>query len=67
MANLSVALPLSAVKFPPAGGKQEVSGAAYVNCLVDPTNTRAIALYQGTGFIAAGMRDALIEMRINVK
>ncbi len=42
-------------------------GAAYLNLFVDPTNTRAIALYQHTGFVATGTRDALIEMRINLK
>ncbi len=45
----------------------KAAGAAYVNLLVDPTNTRAIALYRHTGFVAAGTRDALIEMRINLK
>ena len=41
-------------------------GAAYVNLFVDPTNTRAVTLYQHTGFVAAGTRDALLEMRINL-
>lgn len=42
-----------------------MKGARYVNLLVDPTNTRAIALYQHTCFVEVGERDYLIEMRIN--
>ncbi len=39
-------------------------GAVYVNLLVDPTNTRAIALYRRTGFVETGEHDHLLEMRI---
>ncbi len=42
-----------------------VKGARYVNLFVDPTNTRAIALYQRIGFVEVGESDKLIEMRIN--
>ena len=39
-------------------------GAVYVNLLVDPTNTPAIALYRRTGFVETGKHDHLLEMRI---
>lgn len=42
-------------------------GASYVNLLVDPTNTRAIVLYQRAGFVEVGEKDQLIEMRINLR
>jgi ribosomal protein S18 acetylase RimI-like enzyme len=48
-----------AVEFARADGKR------YVNLLVDPTNTRAIALYRRTGFVDVGTRDGVIEMRIS--
>jgi ribosomal protein S18 acetylase RimI-like enzyme len=41
-------------------------GAHYVNLFVDPTNRRAIALYQRIGFVEVGERDQLIEMRIDL-
>jgi ribosomal-protein-alanine N-acetyltransferase len=48
-----------AVEFARADGKR------YVNLLVDPTNSRAIALYRRTGFVDVGMRDNVIEMRVS--
>ncbi len=41
------------------------NGANHVSLLVDPTNTRAIALYQRVGFVQVGELDQVIEMRIN--
>ena len=41
-------------------------GADYVNLFVDPANTRAIALYRRMGFVEAGERDQVIEMRIDL-
>ncbi|MEO6888022.1 MAG: GNAT family N-acetyltransferase [Ktedonobacteraceae bacterium] len=42
-------------------------GANYVNLFVDPTNTRAIALYRRVGFIEVGEKDQMLEMRINLR
>jgi ribosomal protein S18 acetylase RimI-like enzyme len=42
------------------------NGANYVGLFVDPTNTRAIALYQRVGFVQIGEREQVIEMRINL-
>jgi ribosomal protein S18 acetylase RimI-like enzyme len=44
----------------------KLKGASYANLFVDPTNTRAIALYQRIGFREVGEKDQLIEMRINL-
>jgi ribosomal protein S18 acetylase RimI-like enzyme len=41
-------------------------GADYINLFVDPTNTRAIALYRRVGFVEVGERDQVIEMRIDL-
>ncbi|MBA2284233.1 MAG: GNAT family N-acetyltransferase [Ktedonobacteraceae bacterium] len=41
-------------------------GADYVNLFVDPTNTRAIALYRRVGFIEDGEQDQMLEMRIDL-
>ncbi|MDQ2715085.1 MAG: hypothetical protein M3Z08_09275 [Chloroflexota bacterium] len=40
--------------------------AFYVNLFVDPTNTRAIALYRRVGFIESGEQDQMLEMRIDL-
>jgi ribosomal protein S18 acetylase RimI-like enzyme len=40
--------------------------AHYINLFVDPTNRRAIALYQRVGFVEIDERDQIIEMRINL-
>jgi len=42
------------------------NGASSINLLVDPTNTRAISLYQRIGFVQTGERDEMIEMQINL-
>jgi ribosomal protein S18 acetylase RimI-like enzyme len=42
------------------------TGARYVNLFVDPTNRRAIALYQRVGFVEVDKRDQVMEMRINL-
>ena len=43
-------------------------GTSYINLRVDPTNTRALALYQRTGFVRVGERDdQVIEMRIDLQ
>ncbi len=39
----------------------------YVNLLVDPTNPRALALYQRIGFAEIGEKDQVIEMRFHVR
>jgi ribosomal protein S18 acetylase RimI-like enzyme len=42
------------------------TGARYVNLFVDPTNTRALALYQRVNFVEVGRQDQLLEMRIDL-
>lgn len=39
------------------------AGAEYVSLLVDPANTRAIALYRRVGFVDIGPRDGVLAMR----
>jgi ribosomal protein S18 acetylase RimI-like enzyme len=41
--------------------------AEYVNLLVDPTNPRALALYQRLGFVERGEKDQVIEMRLHIR
>ncbi len=41
--------------------------AEYVNLLVDPTNPRALALYQRLGFVEIGEKDQVIEMRLHIR
>lgn len=42
-------------------------GVGYVNLLVDPTNVRAIALYERMGFVRVGEEGEMIEMRIDLQ
>jgi len=48
-----------ALEFARADGKR------FVNLFVDPTNSRAIALYRRIGFAEVAVQDNVIEMRIS--